>query len=327
MSTTSLTDRYIWAVTRQLPEETGPDVARELRGTLADTVEDRVAAGEEPERAERDALADLGDPDVLAREYGGRPQHLVGPSIYADYVRLIKVMLTVVLPVVVLINVVTQLLAADRGLGDLIGHSVWGVIETTVHLVFWTTLAFVLVERGRSESDRDKPLSAWSPDQLLVSDVPWRKPGFGQMVTEVCGGVILALLVAWQFSGVGRGGVQVLNPDLALGWKLAIIASFVVDALVAVAAWRAGRWTPVLALVNAVANIAAAIILVWLLYADQLLTDLPTVLGEQFGLDTDWSVSYPATVALIVAVCGWDVLSSATKAWRARHAANDAAAQ
>lgn len=326
MSTTTLTDRYIWAVTRQLSEGTGPDVARELRGALAETIEDRVAAGEDPDQAERSALAALGDPDVLAREYGGKPQHLIGPAIYADYVRLVKVMLTVVLPIVVLVNVVTQLVASDAGLGDLIGKTVWGAIETTVHLVFWTTLVFVLVERGRRESERDKPLSEWEPDQLLVSDVPWRRPGFGEMVTEVGFGLVLALIVAWQFSGVGDNGVQVLDPDLALGWKLAIIACFVIDALVAVAAWRVGRWTPTLALVNAAANVIAAVMLVSLLFADRLLTDLPTVLGEQFGLDTDWSVSYPAVAAIIVATCGWDAITTVTRAWRARRGPDDVVA-
>ena len=44
MSGTSLTDRYVWTVTRQLPPETGPDIARELRGTIEETVEGRVAA-------------------------------------------------------------------------------------------------------------------------------------------------------------------------------------------------------------------------------------------------------------------------------------------
>ena len=39
MTRTSLTDRYVWTVTRQLSPQTGPDVARELRGTIEETVE------------------------------------------------------------------------------------------------------------------------------------------------------------------------------------------------------------------------------------------------------------------------------------------------
>ena len=30
MTTTTLPDRYVWTVTRHLPDDTGPDVAREL---------------------------------------------------------------------------------------------------------------------------------------------------------------------------------------------------------------------------------------------------------------------------------------------------------
>lgn len=325
MSTTSLTDRYIWAVTRQLSADTGPDVARELRGTLAETIEDKVAAGEGQAEAERVALTELGDPDVLAREYGSRPQHLIGPGIYADYVRLIRVLLVVVLPIVVGVTVVTELLGSEPDLGGLVGRTVGEAIEMSVHLVFWTTLVFALIERGRRESERDKPLNEWEPDQLLVSDVPWRRPGFGEMVTEVCFGAILALLVAWQFTGVGEQGVQVLDPDLALGWKILVVAFFVLDAVVAVAAWRVGRWTPGLATVSVLSNVAAALVLVGLLYADRLLTDLPTVLGDQFGLDTDWSVSYPLVAAGIVIVCGWDTVSSIVRAWRARRGADLAA--
>lgn len=327
MSTTSLTDRYVWAVSRQLPPETGPDVAQELRGTLDETIEGRVAAGEDPREAERHAITELGDPDILAREYGSRPQHLIGPAIFADYVRLIRVLLVVVIPIVVGVTVVTELLGSEPDFGGLVGRTVWGALETTVHLVFWTTLVFVLIERGRSESERDRPLSEWTPDQLQASDVPWRKPGFGEMVTEVCFGAILALLVAWQFTGVGEQGVQVLDPDLALGWQVAIVAFFVLDAVVAVAAWRLGRWSPVLAAINVLSNVAAALVLVGLLYADRLLTDLPTVLGEQFGLDTDWSISYPLVAGIIIVICGWDALSSIARAWRGRRGGMTPSAQ
>ena len=46
MSGTSLRERYVWTVTRQLPVDTGPDVARELRVTLDETIEDIVEHAE-----------------------------------------------------------------------------------------------------------------------------------------------------------------------------------------------------------------------------------------------------------------------------------------
>lgn len=318
MSTTSLSDRYIWAVTRQLSAGTGPDVARELRSTLAEAIEDRVAAGEDPPEAERSAIAELGDPDVLARDYGGKPQQLIGPGVYADYVRLVRMVLVVIVPIVVVVRLLTDLAGSGPGVGEVVGGAVWAAADTTVHLVFWTTLVFVLIERGRGEVARDRPLSAWEPDHLLSSDVPWRRPGLGELIAEVAIAGFVAALVVWQFSGVGEHGVQVLDPDLGLGWKGAIVAFLVLDAVLAVAVWRAGRWTPGLATANALANVTAALVLVGLLYADRLLTDLPRVLGDQFGLDTDWAVSYPLVAAGIILVCGADAVNSVVRAWRAR---------
>ena len=40
--TTTLTDRYIWAVQRSLPEHQRDDIDRELRGTIADTVDAKI---------------------------------------------------------------------------------------------------------------------------------------------------------------------------------------------------------------------------------------------------------------------------------------------
>src|SRR5690606_9194890 len=86
----TLTDRYVWSVTRHLGSDTGPDVARELRGTIMDTVEAKIEAGTDPARAEEEALTELGDPDVLAGQYGEKPRYLVGPGMYPGYVRLLK---------------------------------------------------------------------------------------------------------------------------------------------------------------------------------------------------------------------------------------------
>lgn len=317
MSPSTLTDRYIWTVTRQLPQESGPDVARELRVTLEEAVEDRVAAGEDPSAAERAAVAELGDPDVLAREYGGRPQHLVGPAVYADYVRLLKVLLAVVLPCVVLGVLITQSLATDRDFGDVLGRTIGAVLQTGVHLVFWTTLVFVIIERSRSESERDAPITPWDPDQL-PGDAPWRAPRFGEMAAEVSFSAAMVVLLVWQLSGVGERGVQVLDPQLPLVWKLVLVGLFVLDAAVSLAAWRVGRWTPTLAAVNVLANVVSAVLLVWLLLSDQLLTDLPTVFAERFGTDLDWSVSYPAVAVGIVVICGWDAVASVRRAWLVR---------
>ena len=44
-ATSTLTDRYIWAVQRSLPEAQRADIDRELRGTIADTIDGKREAG------------------------------------------------------------------------------------------------------------------------------------------------------------------------------------------------------------------------------------------------------------------------------------------
>ena len=65
-SADTLTDRYVWAVLKSLPEAKRADIDRELRATIADDVEAREADGRDAAAAEREALAELGDPARLA---------------------------------------------------------------------------------------------------------------------------------------------------------------------------------------------------------------------------------------------------------------------
>lgn len=327
MSTSTLTDRYVWSVTQQLPKDIAPDVARELRGTLADAVESKVATGSAPEDAEREAVAELGDPDVLAREYDGRPHYLIGPSTYPEYVRLLKVLFPVVLPLVAAATVIGQLASTDRSLPGLLGEVAVVVLYAAVHIGFWTTLVFALIDRGRSEAERERPATQWDPDQLLTSDVPGRRAGVGELLVEVGLLLLIAVIVVWQFAGVGNHGVQVLDPDLELVWKTAIVGLLLLDVVLVVLAWSAGRWTASLAATNVLANVASAVLLVWLLMAGRLMTDLPQELAEVFGEEMDWSVPTGALAVGIILVCAWDAGSAVVKARRAAKTPFDESAQ
>lgn len=315
--TTSLTDRYVWSVTRHLPRDLGPDVAKELRGTIADAVDDKVEGGTDGLIAEQEVLADLGDPESLARQYGGRPSYLIGPAIYPDYLKLIRVLPPIVLPIVLVANLIGRLTADENASwGSIVLDSCVVVLTVAVHLGFWITLTFAVIEWTRPESERDRPLSEWKPDQL-TAEVPWRAVRLGETIFQVTFSLLMAGLVAWQFNGVGGDAVQVLNPNVDVIWKVALVGLFLFDAVVAVAVWRAGRWTPTLAAVNVASNAAAASLFIWLLSRGELLTDLPAELGEHFGWASDWTLPTAIVAASIVVIAAWDSIESVVKARRA----------
>ncbi|MFB8768399.1 permease prefix domain 1-containing protein [Nocardiopsis alba] len=145
---TTLTDRYVWTVTRHLGAEAGPDVARELRASIRDRVEAGIEAGNDPATAEREALTELGDPETLAREYGELPRHLIGPALYPDYVRLLRALLAILAPLALALLFVDRFESGAGGLGEIGVEAAVVLVTVTVHVAFWTTLVFAIIERA-----------------------------------------------------------------------------------------------------------------------------------------------------------------------------------
>lgn len=309
MSTTTLTDRYVWTVTRALPPETGPDVARELRSSIEETIEGRVAAGEDPGAAERETVLGLGDPDVLAREYGRRPNHLVGPDVFPAWVRLVKVLLAVVVPIAVAGDLAANALASDKGFGELVGGAAVVALHTGVHLVFWTTLVFALVERRGGREEREQIAPAWDPDTLTRARDE-RRIGLGELVLELVTDAVVILVVVWQLGGVGEHGVQVLDPTLAWGWKVLVLAPLLVDLAITVAVWARGAWSARLALGAVASAVVSGVVLVGLLLGDLLLTDVPAAVEDTFGWPADWTLSVPTVAVGVLVICGWEAVTA-----------------
>ncbi len=95
-TTATLTDRYVETAMRTVPEGQRADLAAELRASIDDQLEARVAQGELRDAAERAVLTDLGDPEKLAADYTDRPLWLIGPRYYLTWWRLTKLLWAIV---------------------------------------------------------------------------------------------------------------------------------------------------------------------------------------------------------------------------------------
>jgi hypothetical protein len=269
MISATLTDKYVAATLRTLPEKQRPDIEKELRASIADAVDDRVEAGAEPVAAEREVLTELGDPVRLAAGYAGRPLYLVGPQLFPDYVRLLKVLLWIVVPIVVIVLVVIEALQGAT-VGGIFGTAIGTGITVGVHICFWTTLVFAVLERTPS---RSKPLIEWTPDML--ADLPERRMSFGELVGTVVAGVlaIAALLLSPILTTVTDDAgepVGVLNPGL---WDFWVPYLVVVSALAIgfqFVQYYVGPTLPI-AFGNLAVNVAFGVPIVWLAATGQLL--------------------------------------------------------
>ena len=78
MTEVTLTDRYIDATVRSVPERQRADLSAELRSSIADQIEARVEGGADPAEAERAVLTALGDPTASLRSTPTAPRSSSG---------------------------------------------------------------------------------------------------------------------------------------------------------------------------------------------------------------------------------------------------------
>lgn len=312
----TLTDRYVDAAMRSVPEKQRDDLSAELRASIDDQIDARVDAGEPQDAAERAVLTELGDPDKLAAGYLERPLWLVGPRYYLDWWRLLKLLWAIV-PACAAFGVALGQTLAGAPLGAIIGSTVGVVISVIVHVAFWVTLVFVILER--SGHDTMDP-GEWTPDKLPEPKESGAK--LSDMVASLVFLAIAAAFVLWDhFVGwpIGDGRMMsFLDPALWPWWITGLFVLMAAEAVLAVSVYRRGRWTTGLAYLNLVLNVAITLPVLWLISQGLFLNPelLPTV-------DPDDGAQVTGILNVILGfvfagIAVWDSIDAFLKAHRAR---------
>lgn len=319
-TTGTLTERYIHATTRALPEEQRDDVGNELRASIADRVDSLRA--EQPDlsgqEAEYAALAELGDPDTLAADYTGRKLQLIGPVLYPSYTRVLKAVIVTVVPIVV---VVVSLIEAATGgsAGSIIGQAAWMAFTLFIQIAFWVTLTFAIVERTSTPAQMEESLGVeWSPDKL--PEVPRGPRGsLADLVAALAWLGFIGVAIIWQHfrSPIGGEGDNppLLNPELWSNWLPLILVLLVAEMVFEVVKYRIGRWSTRLAGVNTLVGAAFTAPIVYLAATDRLLN--PAAVAE---IQTGWPGFDPSATNTIIIVSAvliwaWDSIDGYRRAW------------
>jgi hypothetical protein len=329
-ATATLTDRYISATIRSLPQATQNDVRAELEASIGDAVEARIDQGEPRESAERAVLTELGDPGILAAGYADRPLHLIGPRYFLVWWRLLKLLLWIV-PACAAFGVAVAKILEFATIGETIGAVVVVIIQVIVNLGFWTTLVFTILERTVPAPDVE-----WKVDQL--PEVTENRAGLSELIGSIIFLVLSAAAILWDalrgFVRTDGEALPILDPALWPWWIVALFVFLAAELLLAVAVYRAGRWTVGFAVINTVLAIAFAVPALYLLITGQLVNpeflqflatehadDLANAnagAAEQGGLFRVVTVVFAVITAGIVV---WDIIDGWLKTIRQRSTA------
>lgn len=318
---TTLTDRYIHAVTSRLPEGQREDIALELRGTIEDTVAGRPEP--DPAEAERQALLELGHPTVLADEYRGTGKSLIGPAYYPAWLRTIKTLLIFVPAIVATIMAVVGLLDGDNP-GGIVGEVITSTMWATMMVLFWVTLGFAIAERTGDATlvgVLDDSRGEWDPERL--PEPQKRQVSWGDSILQIILNVFLlvVLLLPVRLGGSIDGtswGQIFTDSAYGLRWVLAIgvAASLLATIVVMVRA----RWNWPAAIINTAGNALFVLPVIWLasqnnLYAWDTLP-LDWIDSDSNGLAVNESATLWTTVIVVVAIAAWDTVDGLWKASR-----------
>lgn len=112
--------RYIYAVTRNLPQKQRGDVEKELESLISDMLETRCGAIAPTEKDIRVVLTELGAPQELAAKYSGNENKaLISGEYFLLYKRVLKIVLPIAAAGIALAGTLSTILDGDQARGAL----------------------------------------------------------------------------------------------------------------------------------------------------------------------------------------------------------------
>lgn len=162
----NLIDRYVYAVTKELPSDQRKDIEKELYTLIEDMLSERQASTTSEKDVEA-VLHDLGDPKLLADKYRDKKRYLIGPENYDKYTYILKIVLkaTVLgITIATFIGLAVEPVNAAEAIARLIAN----VIGAGFSAFAWVTGIFAVLEvKGVNINESmEKEKGDWKPKDL-----------------------------------------------------------------------------------------------------------------------------------------------------------------
>lgn len=279
-----LIERYIYAVTKELPEGSKEDVAKELRANIEDMLPDHYE-----ENDVINVLQELGNPWKLAEEYQPNQRYLIGPAYYGKYISVLKLVLSIVLPIMVLVtllgllfsnpelNVPTDLSVIIQ---QVITNGIGVVIEAGLQVVLWVTLVFVVLERKMLQKSPVMGLIKSKEENWSIKDLPHLVPDNKKIkrsstVSSMCWLILTTSvlyfqpqLIAIYINLSSKGSSQViplLNTDRLTHFMPFFLILVLFQIILFIWKYIVQYWNKTLIRVQLVFNLLMGGLLVWML--------------------------------------------------------------
>lgn len=256
----NLIDRYVYDVTRRLPENSRTDVERELKANIGDMLPESPS-----QKDVEGVLVSMGAPSKLAEQYRAKPRYLISPALFDDYLTVLKIVIPLLAVILTILRLFGTLIDSPldgsfgQTFGTIIGDVLGGLFEGITNGFFWVTLGFGLTEYFNAA----KFTSTWSIKDL--PDIPPSSTVKISRVETVIGMVFSALflvvmaryqhLIAWHESGPAGVHLPLFNSLAVERYLPYLTALTLLSWVVAAVKFYYARWNYPVALVSGLSSI------------------------------------------------------------------------
>ncbi|MBS4196527.1 HAAS signaling domain-containing protein [Lederbergia citri] len=323
-----LMERYIYDVTRRLPQSQRADVEKELRGLIADMLDERIGDSEVTESHIEEVLLELGDPRKLARQYGGKNKYVIGPVFFDAYITVLKISLISILLTMSVVFVIKVYMDPVHVIDHFVSFIVSIIVTGIPQGVGWVTLVFGLLEYfGGINEQKLSVKKAWK-----LADLPPLPDTKRQIKRfEPIAGIVFLVLLFMMFSSkyfgifVFKNGelstvIPFLNKETILTTMPAIILILGLGILKEALKLIYERWTKKFALYTIVINAISLAVLILIMtmssfWNPNFMLELSQVHDIQIGskayetIETIWNMSTRWMLILFTIGLVWDIIS------------------
>jgi hypothetical protein len=190
--------RYIYQVTKELPINSRKDIDDELRTLIFDMLEEKTLGNDASPKDIDWVLTELGDPSKMADSYRDKSKYLIGPTLFPNYILVMKIALVCSLIAMSLVTMI-EILMNPVDLVTSITKIITNMVSSGFSVFTWVTIIFGIIEYSGVISKESK--NEWN-----VSSLP-SLPEQGQSISIV--DPIVSMLFTFLL-----GAIIVLKPQL-----------------------------------------------------------------------------------------------------------------
>jgi len=288
-----LIDRYVYAVTRRLPEKKTA-IEQELRAIIEEMLAHRPQTPDSVENV----LAELGNPEVLADNYRGKARCLIGPRLIDRYYMVLRIVLGAVLLGISIATAVGAFFGAEQDIGRTLLTYVASLMGGALQAFAWVTIAFVLAEHYAPQTGEVNGEKKWTVKDL--PHIPQKKAIIPR--SESIGALIFStifIIIFWMalpmiglyfFSEeAGWTVIPVFNSAVIGTYRWLIIGTFLLGMAKEIAKLIAGKWSIRLAVLVAILTLTSMILAI-IVFTNPVIwnPDFATEMSAYTGAEVSW---------------------------------------